>query len=581
MRWPTTAAWTLPAGDVSPALANGTYYVTACGTNTSGQVAYDSTLVNELLTVDTVSPTVTLPSVATQTAAIGSVGITFSEPVSGFSQQNLQMTLNGVGLPLDGTTLTTSDDEHWTLGNLSGITGTPGAYSLTVSDAGWDVTDAAGNVLSTNATTNWTEEPAVPTVLTNPTNQTVMAGNAASFTATANGYPTPTVQWDVNTGSGFTALSNGGVYSGATTTTLTISGATAALNGYRYEAVFTNTTGIATSSAATLTVDSITAQPVNRMINAGQGTTFTAASSIGADTVQWDVNTGSGFSPLSNGGVYSGVTTTTLTINGATAGLNGDRYEAVFTNTAGTLASSAATLTVDSVTTQPVSRTIDAGQGTTFTAASSNPGGTDTVQWEVNAGSGFALVSNGGVYSGATTKTLTINGATGGLNGYSYEAAFTNTAGTATSTPAMLTVDYVSTQPVNRTVNAGQGTTFAAASSNPGGTDTVQWEVNTGSGFALLSNSGVYSGVTTKTLTISAATAALNGYEYEAVFTNTAGTFASNPATLTVNPTVGVWNSASSGVWNSAGNWSDSQGAGVPGFSGVIGDQATFNGGPD
>ena len=31
-------------------------------------------------------------------------------------------------------------------------------------------------------------------------------------------------------------------------------------------------------------------------------------------------------------------------------------------------------------------------------------------------------------------------------------------------------------------------------------------------------------------------------------------------------------------TWNSAGNWSDTQGTGVPGFSGVAGDQASFNG---
>ena len=42
--------------------------------------------------------------------------------------------------------------------------------------------------------------------------------------------------------------------------------------------------------------------------------------------------------------------------------------------------------------------------------------------------------------------------------------------------------------------------------------------------------------------------------------------------------TVAIWNSAGDGAWNSAGNWSDTQGTGVPGFSGVAGDQATFNG---
>ena len=100
---------------------------------------------------------------AAQTAAISSLGITFSEPVSGFSLQNLQLTLNGISLPVDGTTLTSSDDQHWTLGNLSGLTGTSGTYSLAVSDAGWGVADAAGNVLATSAASSWIAGPAVAT----------------------------------------------------------------------------------------------------------------------------------------------------------------------------------------------------------------------------------------------------------------------------------------------------------------------------------------------------------------------------------------------------------------------------------
>ena len=37
----------------------------------------------------------------------------------------------------------------------------------------------------------------------------------------AGGEPTPSVQWEVNTGSGFTSLTDGGVYSGSSTDALT------------------------------------------------------------------------------------------------------------------------------------------------------------------------------------------------------------------------------------------------------------------------------------------------------------------------------------------------------------------------
>src|SRR5207248_2500354 len=91
-----------------------------------------------------------------------------------------------------------------------------------------------------------------PSVTLNPSNQTVTYGAASvSFTSTASGTPAPTVQWQVNTGSGFTNIS------GATSTTFTISNPTVAMSGFQYQAVFTSSCppGSATSTAATLTVN--------------------------------------------------------------------------------------------------------------------------------------------------------------------------------------------------------------------------------------------------------------------------------------------------------------------------------------
>ena len=112
------------------------------------------------------------------------------------------------------------------------------------------------------------------------------------------------------------------------------------------------------------------------------------------------------FTDLTDAGVYSGSSTDTLTITGATSAMNGYQYEAVFTNTAGGVTTSAVTLTVQtatapSVTTQPTAQTALTNGTATFTAAASGVP-TPTVQWEVNTGSGtFAAVSDTGVYSGA------------------------------------------------------------------------------------------------------------------------------------------------------------------------------------
>ena len=67
-----------------------------------------------------------------------------------------------------------------------------------------------------------------------------------------------------------------------------------------------------------------------------------------------------------------------------------------------------------------------------------------TYQWQEDNGSGFADITNGGVYSGATTSTLTITGAPMLMNGYKYRCYITDALGyTATSNSATLTVTVV------------------------------------------------------------------------------------------------------------------------------------------
>ncbi len=104
-----------------------------------------------------------------------------------------------------------------------------------------------------------------PTVTTNPTNQTVTAGQSAAFTAAANGNPTPTVQWQVRT-SGEATWTD---ISGATSLTLTLNNVSFSQNGNAYRAIFTNSVGSGTTTAATLTVQTPPA------ISSGNSATFT------------------------------------------------------------------------------------------------------------------------------------------------------------------------------------------------------------------------------------------------------------------------------------------------------------------
>ncbi len=284
--------------------------------------------------------------------------------------------------------------------------------------------------------------PNAPIVLADPVSTTANVGQNAAFTATASGNPTPTVQWQVNAGGGFTNITDGGVYSGSATTTLTVTGAGSGMMGYQYQAVFTNSNGSATTAAGTLSVDSILTQPANSVISIGQNTTFTAASTVGTDTVQWQVSAGSGFFDVTNGGVYSNANTNALTITGATAAMNGYQYRAVFTNVSSSLTTSSATLTVGTapaVTTQPVNQAASVGGVAIFTAAASGPP-TPTVQWYVNTNNGTGFNS----ISGAVSTTLTLINVTASQNNYQYEAIFTNGLGAVATNAVTLTVTTTS-----------------------------------------------------------------------------------------------------------------------------------------
>ena len=389
-----------------------------------------------------------------------------------------------------------------------------------------------------------------PSFTLQPVNQTVTAGNNISFTANSSANPVATYQWQVSTngGTSWSNLSNGGVYSGVTTGTLAITGATASLNGYEYLAIATNSVNSTNSNAATLTVDfvpSFSLQPSNQTLTAGNNASFSVNTSGNpVATYQWQVSTngGTSWSNLSNGGVYSGVTTGTLAITGATASLNGYEYLAIATNSVNSTNSNAATLTVDfvpSFSLQPSNQTLTAGNNASFSVnTSGNP--VATYQWQVstNGGTSWSNLSNGGVYSGVTTGTLAITGATASLNGYEYLAIATNSVNSTNSNAATLTVDYapsITLQPTSQSVASGNNINFVAgASGNPAA--TYQWQVSTngGTSWSNLSNGGVYSGVTAATLTITGATGSLNSDQYRVVATNNVNSTNSNAATLTV-----------------------------------------------
>jgi hypothetical protein len=209
--------------------------------------------------------------------------------------------------------------------------------------------------------------------------------------------------------------------------------------GY-YSSTFTYEIVVSGANAA----PAFTTQPISETVLAGGSVTFSVtASGYPVPTYQWNL----GSLPV------SGANGATLTISNADAA-NAGNYTCVATNSAGSVTSNVAILTISSVssppgfTTQPAGQTVAAGGTVVFSAvASGSP--TPTYQWFLNTTPVL----------GATGPTLVLHGVTAANEG-SYTCTAANSAGGATSRLAGLTV--VTTQDVGRLVNiscrAGVGT---------------------------------------------------------------------------------------------------------------------------
>jgi lysophospholipase L1-like esterase len=79
---------------------------------------------------------------------------------------------------------------------------------------------------------------------------------------------------------------------------------------------------------------------------------------------------------------------------------------------------------------------------------------------------------------------------------------------------------------------------------------SFQWQVNTGSGFVNVTNGGIYSGVTTTSMTINNATSSMYGYQYRCIVN---GSTISNIHELKFKS---GWRGSVNALWNNPANWS-------------------------
>ena len=272
--------------------------------------------------------------------------------------------------------------------SLGSVNGTVTGKAVTLTAGAKDiyvvVEDSAGNIstpLKIEAAAYVAPDTTAPVVssVTVPTNGTYLPGTYLDFTVnfsesvavTGSPYISLTIGLDsrnaiYQSGSGTTALvfrytvqaddsDSDGITVG---TSLNASGGTIRDAAGNDANLALNSVGSTGGVLVNPPAPSISGQPSPQMVDEGQTATFSVTATGEGLTYKWQVDTGSGFSYIPNGGVYSGATTATLTITGITAGMNGYQYRAVV---AGTY--------LPAVTSNSVLLTVNAAPTYTITAA--------------------------------------------------------------------------------------------------------------------------------------------------------------------------------------------------------------------
>ena len=291
----------------------------------------------------------------------------------------------------------------------------------------------------------------------------------------------------------------------------------------------------------------IVTNPSGQSIVDGQTTTFTAAANgFPAQSVQWQVSTngGSTFTPLTNSGPYSGVTSDTLTITGATTAMSGYEYEAVFSDTGNVSASattSAATLNVSTA----LSITPGLPQGTvgksysqtlsvlgntstfsTFSISNFNSGETGLTinDFTLNGGNGTIVISGTPTAQGNATFTINVATSNGDSLSQNMTIAIRGPLSITTSSLAPETAGIASSQNINVVGGVMPYTTFSVTNFNAGTTGLVASDI------VAQSSSGVFN--------VKGTPAAAGTVTFTVTVTDSDGSTATKNFTITINPPI-------------------------------------------
>jgi len=386
-------------------------------------------------------------------------------------------------------------------------------------------------------------------VNTNPTDTSICSGDPVQFTALIdNAGDTSTVlqyQWQFSADDVNWFDATGGLYSGENTNTLVVLDVSGLHQMHFRMQTTTNDCGYIYTTSAQLLVEgpiTVTSNPLDVTLCYNDGTTFTSTADPGNSGTllyQWQVSSdGVNYTDIgaaTDGGVYSGYNTTTLSISNV-AGLYDRSYRLSFsTSECSQVVSSSAKLNIQgpvSITTQPVDARECSGDDVYFQVfvndASPDFAGDTTqliYQWQENDGSGWTDLANGltvdggdGV-NGTTSSFITVFETAGRDNNQFRVLIWTDYCDTLTSDAATLYIEgplSFTTMPVDTAQCEGNGVSFTSVAVNAGlATISYNWQLSADDGvtWSNLSNGGDYTitGATTTTIAYDTVGYDLNG----------------------------------------------------------------------
>ena len=359
-------------------------------------------------------------------------------------------------------------------------------------------------------------------IVTTPSSLTATTGIAANAVFTVTGTIADPSSWqligNVPPGMNFSGLTSSGIVNVVTANGAAVLSGTPTTPGtYTFQMIaywYPNATGLSTSAKSyTVTVKQgavvlpvIVSNPSSQTIATGSQLSL-AVSISGTANFQWQLN----------GVDISGATQSLLTIAPATSANTGT-YTCVVSNSAGSVTSSPAVVTVVSapviVSSPPPTQSVAIGSNVTLSVLASGST-TPNYQWQFNGVSIF----------GATSSTLSLNSVSAANSG-TYTCIVSNIAGSVSTIPSVLSVlanaPAILSNPTSQSATLGSTIVFSVSATSNASL-TYQWNLN---GVAI-------AGATSSSCIVKADSTSKAG-NYTCVVTNSGGSVTTSPAVLSL-----------------------------------------------